>query len=180
MKDKLLQQTEHEYSPKQRFIALMFLAPIFLIALPYGLMALGSRIDRWMQWPPIPSEPINLILGWLLILPGWLLAMWSIYAQFTLGRGTPVPLMATQKLIIQPPFNYCRNPMSLGSILMYLGVAVLFRSLGAAIIVLLFAGCLLTYIKRVEEREMETRFGQEYLEYRQNTPFLLPRLRRRS
>jgi protein-S-isoprenylcysteine O-methyltransferase Ste14 len=62
---------------------------------------------------------------------------------------------------------------------MYLGVAVLFRSIGAAILVLLFAGCLLVYIKRVEEKEMELRFGREYLAYRQQTPFLIPRFRRR-
>ena len=179
MKDKFFKQAKHEYSPKQRFILLLLIAPIFLIILPYVFIALGSRLDRWMQWPPILFAPLNLILGWLLIVTGWLLGIWSNYAQFTLGRGTPIPLMATQKLIVQPPYTYCRNPMALGAIAMYLGVAILFRSIGAVIIVLLLAGCLLIYIKRVEEKEMEIRFGQEYLEYKQNTPFLLPRLRRR-
>ena len=84
-----------------------------------------------------------------------------------------------QKLIAQPPFPYCRNPMALGTIGMYLGVAVLFQSIGAGIVVLLLAGMLLTYIKRVEEKEMEIRFGQEYLEYKQQTPFLIPRFRSR-
>jgi protein-S-isoprenylcysteine O-methyltransferase Ste14 len=58
---------------------------------------------------------------------------------------------------------------------MYLGVAILFRSIGAVILVLLFAIGLLIYIKRVEEKEMEIRFGQEYLAYKQQTPFLIPR-----
>jgi protein-S-isoprenylcysteine O-methyltransferase Ste14 len=58
---------------------------------------------------------------------------------------------------------------------MYLGVAILFRSMGAMIMVLLLAGGLLIYIKRVEEKEMEIRFGQDYLAYKQQTPFLLPR-----
>jgi protein-S-isoprenylcysteine O-methyltransferase Ste14 len=83
--------------------------------------------------------------------------------------------MATQKLIIQPPYSFCRNPMALGAILMYLGVAVLFGSMGAVVLVLLGAGCLLTYIKRIEEKEMEIRFGQEYLDYKKKTPFLIPR-----
>jgi protein-S-isoprenylcysteine O-methyltransferase Ste14 len=115
----------------------------------------------------------------LLILPSWLFGMWSIYSQFTIGRGTPVPLMATQKLIIQPPYAYCRNPMALGGIGMYLGAAILFRSIGAVILVLLFASGLLIYIKRVEEKEMEIRFGQDYLAYKQQTPFLIPRFRNR-
>jgi hypothetical protein len=45
------------------------------------------------------------MLGWLLIVVGWLFAMWSIKSQFTLGKGMPVPLMATQKLIVQPPYT---------------------------------------------------------------------------
>jgi protein-S-isoprenylcysteine O-methyltransferase Ste14 len=175
MKDKLLENTKHEYSPKQRFVALLVLAPFFLIVLPFILITLGTRIDQRLQWSPILYEPLNLILGCLLIVAGWIFGFWSNYVQFTLGRGTPVPLMATQKLIIRPPYSYCRNPMALGAILMYLGVAILFGSMGAVVLVLLGAGCLLTYIKRIEEKEMEIRFGQEYLEYKQRTPFLVPR-----
>lgn len=180
MKDKLLKQAKHEYSPKQRFVALLVLAPLFLIVLPFILITLGARLDQWFQWPPILYEPLNLILGGLLIGAGWGLGIWSNHSQFTIGRGTPVPLMATQELIIQPPYSYCRNPMALGAIVMYLGVAVLFRSIGSVVLVLLGAGLLLTYIKRIEEKEMEARFGQEYLEYKKKTPFLIPRFWRRG
>jgi protein-S-isoprenylcysteine O-methyltransferase Ste14 len=121
-------------------------------------------------------EPFNLILGWLLIVIGWLFGIWSIYIQFTLGRGTPVPLMATQELIIRPPYSYCRNPMALGAIVMYLGVAILVGSMGCVVLVLFGTGLLLTYIKRIEEREMEIRFGQEYLKYKKQIPFLIPHL----
>jgi protein-S-isoprenylcysteine O-methyltransferase Ste14 len=175
MKDKLLEQAKHEFSPKQRFVALLVLAPFFLIVLPFILITLGSRIDYWLLWSPILYEPFNLILGWLLIVVGWIFGIWSIYIQFTLGRGTPVPLMATQKLIIRPPYSYSRNPMALGAIVMYLGVAILFGSMGAVVIELLGTGILLTYIKRIEEKEMEIRFGQEYLNYKKQTPFLIPR-----
>jgi protein-S-isoprenylcysteine O-methyltransferase Ste14 len=174
MNDKLLGQASHEYSPKMRYVLLLFLAPIFLFGLPCLFIRLGARIDQWLQCPSILYMPFNLILGWLLILPSWLFAMWSIYSQFTIGRGTPVPFMATQKLIVQPPYTYCRNPMTLGAIGMYLGAAILFRSIGSVILVLLFAGLLLFYIKRVEEKEMEIRFGQDYLAYKQQTPFLIP------
>jgi len=64
--------------------------------------------------------------------------------------------------------------MALGAIVMYLGVAILVGSIGAVALVLLGAALLLTYIKRVEEKEMEMRFGQEYLEYKRRTPFLIP------
>jgi protein-S-isoprenylcysteine O-methyltransferase Ste14 len=179
MKDKLLEQASHEYSEHQRLVALVCMVPLFLFLIPYFFIWLGARLDQWLHLPPVFPLPFNLILGGLLILPSWSFAIWSIYSQFTIGRGTPVPLMATQKLIVQPPYTYCRNPMALGAIGMYLGVAVLFHSIGAAIVVLLFAGLLLTYIKSAEEKEMEARFGQEYQAYRQRTPFLLPRFRNR-
>jgi protein-S-isoprenylcysteine O-methyltransferase Ste14 len=174
MKDKLFEQARHEYSPKQRFVALMIMVPIFLVILPWLFIWLGARLDHWLQLPPILDLPFNLILGWLLILTGWLFGMWSKLQSIYHWRGTPV-LLATQKLIVQPPYTYCRNPMALGAFGMYLGVAILFHSIGAVIVVLLFAGLLLIYIKRVEEKEMEIRFGQEYLAYKQQTPFLIPR-----
>jgi protein-S-isoprenylcysteine O-methyltransferase Ste14 len=177
--DELLKQAGHEYSANQRTVALLFLAPVFLFVLPYLFVRLGAGLDRWLQWPPLLSQPFNLILGWLLILPSWLFAMWANCSQFTIGRGTPVPLMATQKLIVQPPYSYCRNPMALGAIGMYVGAAILFRSIGAVILVLLFASTLLIYIKCVEEKEMQSRFGQEYLVYKQPTPFLIPRFWKR-
>ncbi len=174
MKDKLLKQAQHEYRPEQRLAALGVEAVVFLVVLPFALIALGSFLDQWLGWAPILYQPINVVLGGLLIAVFWLFAIWSIYVQFAVGRGTPVPLMATQKLIVQPPYSYCRNPMALGAIGMYLGVAVLFGSIGAAVLVVLGAAVLLTYIKRVEEKEMELRFGQEYLAYKQRTPFLIP------
>ncbi len=176
MKDKFLEQTKREYSPNQRLVALAVEGVFFLAVFPFALIVLGSSLDQWLQWVPILYEPINLVLGGVLSVAGWLCAIWSIYVQFTLGRGTPVPLMATQKLIVLPPYSYCRNPMALGAIVMYLGVAILFSSIGAVVLVLLGAVLLLTYVKFVEEKEMELRFGQEYLEYKQRTPFLIPHL----
>jgi protein-S-isoprenylcysteine O-methyltransferase Ste14 len=70
--------------------------------------------------------------------------------------------------------------MALGAIVMYMGVAVLFGSIGALMLVLLGAGGLLAYIKHVEEKEMEIRFGQEYMQYKRRTPFLVPRSGRRN
>jgi len=175
MKDKFLKQASHEYSSNQRTVALLFMAPIFLFLLPWFFIWLGGRFDHWMNLPTVLDLPFNLILGLLLLLPSWLLGFWSVYSQFDIGRGTPVPLMATQKLIVQPPYTYCRNPMALGAFGMYLGVAILFHSIGAVLAVLLFAGLLLFYIKRVEEKEMEMRFGEEYLDYKQHTSFLIPR-----
>ena len=102
---------------------------------------------------------------------GWLLALWSVVGQFDLGRGTPVPLMATQRLVVEPPYTYTRNPMVLGALGLYMGIAVMRRSLSAIGLVLACGAALLVYVRRAEEKEMLARFGQEYVAYRARTRF---------
>jgi protein-S-isoprenylcysteine O-methyltransferase Ste14 len=178
MRDRLLKQANREYGPKQRLAVLAAAGALFVIILPLTLLRLGGRLDRVLGWPVLLYPPANAIAGGLMVLAGWPFALWTIYLQFTLGRGTPVPVVATQKLIIDPPYSLCRNPMALGTIVAYLGLSVIAGSPGAALVVLLGAATLLIYIKVVEEQEMVARFGEEYLAYRRRVPFLIPRLRR--
>lgn len=180
MKDRLLAQTKREYNPRQRGALLVAAGALFVIILPLAILRLGGRLDRALNWPALSYPPANATAGGLMILSGLLFALWSIYVQFTLGHGTPVPVMATQKLIVQPPYSYCRNPMALGTIVGYLGLSVIAGSPGAALVVALGATALLIYIKIAEEQEMIARFGEAYLAYRRNVPFLIPRLRRRE
>jgi protein-S-isoprenylcysteine O-methyltransferase Ste14 len=179
MRDRLLKQTSREYGPKARLALLAVAGVVFLVILPWALVSLGARLDRALGWPALRYPPANAILGGLMVLAGWLLGLWTNYVQFTLGRGTPVPVMATQQLIVRPPYAYCRNPMALGAIVAYLGVSVVAGSPGAALLWLLGAVALLAYIRLVEEKEMAARFGEAYRAYRRRVPFIIPRLRRR-
>ena len=176
---RLLKQAQKEYSARQRLVALIVEGVFFLIILPWGLVAAGRWLDGRLGWPSLPDGMGLIILAGLLTAVGFLFAFWAIYVQFTVGRGTPAPVMATQKLIVQPPYTYCRNPMALGTIGLYLGIAIFARSPGAILIVALFSALLLIYIKRVEEREMVLRFGEAYQAYRRETPFILPRWRKK-
>lgn len=164
-----------EHSERVRAVVLVLLAPIFLIALPVLFTGLGALLDQQLQWPPVPPLPVNLILGLPMVLSGGALGLWSNHRLFTTGRGTPLPVMPTQELIVEAPYTRTRNPMALGAIVMYLGVAVLIQSLGAVLVVLLCAAALLAYIRLFEERTTAARFGQAYLDYRRRTPFLVPR-----
>jgi len=180
MIEKFFQNAKKEYSLRSRYIILFFAGILFLLLLPLALISLGSSLDRWLGLPRLLFKPFNPILGALLVAAGWFLGIWSNYVQVTIGHGTPVPLMATQKLIIQPPYSFSRNPMALGAIVMYLGVAVWIGSLGALFLVIIGAAALLTYIKLLEEKEMEIRFGQEYLSYKERTPFFFPRFSKKE
>jgi protein-S-isoprenylcysteine O-methyltransferase Ste14 len=122
---------------------------------------------------------VNRILGGLLSVLGFSLAFRSIDAQQTRGRGTPLPVMPTRELLTEGPFRYCRNPMTLGAILAYLGMAVAARTIAGTGLVLSLAASLLVYLKRLEEGELAERFGEAYLAYKRETPFIIPQLPRR-
>jgi protein-S-isoprenylcysteine O-methyltransferase Ste14 len=70
--------------------------------------------------------------------------------------------------------------MALGTALFYLGVAIWLGSLSAVGLGLVYPVGILIYIKLIEEKELEERFGSEYLEYKKRTPFLIPRLGKRA
>jgi len=160
-------------------MAIVFGGFIFWIVIPFLIIVVSSYIDQWLCLPTFYYGLINPVVGLLFMIVGWLFANWTVKVQFSLGRGTPIPLMATQRLVIKEPYTYCRNPMTLGTALFYIGVAIWLGSISAVGLGLVYPVGILIYIKLIEEKELEERFGPEYLEYKVRTPFLIPRLRKR-
>ncbi len=168
---------QREHGEATRIATLMLLAgPIFLGLLPFLVAGVGPRLDRRLGLPPLGIGRLNGILGGLLSVLGFSLGFWSIDAQLNRGRGTPLPVMPTQELLTEGPYRYCRNPMTLGAILAYLGMAVAARTTAGTGFVLSLAAALLAYLKRLEEGELAERFGEAYLAYKRETPFIIPRL----
>lgn len=153
---------------------------LFLFLIPYLLVVQAPRLDPLLRFPHLFFGTVNIVVGVVLILAGGVFALWSIFSQFILADGTPLPMLPTKKLLVYGAFRYCRNPMTLGTILAYSGVAVVVGSLSSLIFVLLFFAALLCYLKFLEEKELADRFGQEYLEYKAATPFIIPRIIRKS
>ena len=171
---------EKEHSEGARIIALLPAGVLFLILLPYLLLVISPSLDTRLGLDRLNPGPASLIIAGILFAVGFAFAQWSIYMQFTHGRGTPLPVMPTQRLITTGPFRYCRNPMTLGTILAYLGLSVAAATIIGILIVVALATLLLVYLKRMEEKELAERFGEEYLGYRRDVPFIIPRLPRRG
>jgi len=167
-----------EYSLRSRLITLVFAGIIIVLLIPFLLVKSSAAIDAWINLPHFYAGIANRIAGIILAVCGISLSQWTIYIQMAVGRGTPVPTMPTRKLIVEGPFTWCRNPMTLGALLAYLGIAVWTGSISALVLVAVITTLLLLYLKRVEENELEARFGEEYLEYKQHTPFIIPRFQR--
>jgi protein-S-isoprenylcysteine O-methyltransferase Ste14 len=179
MKDRIIRWSERKYSEKQRILVLIPLATLFLALFPLCFWALSNFIDALLHLPRLPLYYSYYICPFL-ILTGLFFSVWSCFAIFKIGRGTPAPFMPTQRLIVEGPYAYTRNPMVFGIMLFYLGIGILSASPSFIGLVTLFIVSILAYVKLVEEKELEERFGQEYVEYKKRTPFLFPVPSRRS
>ena len=150
----------------------------------FGLVVLfvfaSFWVDKWLTFLHFGPSWWSLELSWLLILLGWFIMFWPVIAFFR-TRGTPVPFNPPPKLITTGLYAYVRNPMLLGLFIFMLGLGVLFSSLSLIFIFTpLFIVLNVLYLKAVEEKEMEMKFGQEYLEYKKRVPMFIPGLKKRG
>jgi protein-S-isoprenylcysteine O-methyltransferase Ste14 len=66
--------------------------------------------------------------------------------------------------------------MLLAALAFFLSLGIWFQSVLFVLwVLILFAPALLFFVKVYEERELEIRFGESYLEYKSRTPMLFPR-----
>ena len=147
----------------------------FGIILPIGLIEYSLSINT-LNADVLISGLLNWRLFGVFGLFGLFLSLWTVVIQVTRGLGTPIPFDPPKKLLVDAPYSYCRNPMYLGGIIFYFGICVFIGSWKAFFIVIQIAALISVYIKFLEERELESRFGQTYIEYKRQTPFLIPRI----
>ena len=115
-------------------------------------------------------------LGFGLISLGLVFAIWTMTLFHRKGKGTAAPWDPPKKLVVVGPYRYVRNPMLSSVFIMQIAEWLL---LGAWQLLALFAVFLtvnMIYFPFVEEKELEKRFGEDYLRYRENVPRYIPRL----
>lgn len=166
---------QREHSTGAQIAATLAAGVVFVILLPLVIARVGPILDQLLGLPQVYAGPVNWILGGILVGVGLSFGVWVGFLQLSRGRGTPLPLLPTQELLTQGPFRYCRNPMTFGTILFYLGVGIAVGTIAGIGMVLCFAIALVFYLKHFEERELAERFGDAYLSYKQAVPFIIPR-----
>lgn len=165
---------ERKYSLPIRILGTLPAGAIFAYLIPYSLIVLLPPLDRSWGLPSFFIGMVNYIVGGMVVLIGIIFAWWTILLQFMYAGGTPLPVMATQKLLANGPFKLCRNPMGFGAVTAYLGISLLIGSIVDLLFTALFLLFFVCYIKGIEEKELTARFGQAYLDYKAGTPFLIP------
>jgi len=176
--DKIVRVSDKRLGPKSRLVAIVLPIFVFFGLFPTLFFLLPALVlDERLNWPTFANVGIRVIAALILIAPGVFFLLWTIKAQREIGKGTPMPLMATQKLVVQKPYSYCRNPLAFGLVNFYFGISIFIGSPSSVLMVFIFSVIILSYIKFIEEKELEQRYGNEYVEYKKRTPFIIPRLK---
>jgi protein-S-isoprenylcysteine O-methyltransferase Ste14 len=176
--DRIVQASNKPLSARRRLAATILPILVFFGLFPALLLLIPTFVlDKWFNWPTFANDTIRVIVGFVLTGLGVVFLLWTIKAQREIGKGTPMPLMATRKLVVQKPYSYCRNPLAFGLVNLYSGVSILIGSPSSVVMVFVFSAIILSYIKFIEEKELEQRCGDEYVEYKKRTPFIIPRLK---
>ncbi len=163
-----------EYSFPSKLIALLLAGGLFLGLIPYALLRGLPGLEDRLGIPIMPSSPVVIIAGILLLIIGAPIGFGTVLTQIFKASGTPLPMFPTQKLLTGGLYTWSRNPMVFGTLTAYLGLSLLSASWSAVILTILFAVFLVLYVKLVEERELAARFGQPYLDYKKKTSFIIP------
>jgi protein-S-isoprenylcysteine O-methyltransferase Ste14 len=170
---------QKEHGVGARIVTTLLAGLIVAILFPYLEVVLGSDLDRRLGLTGFQVGTPNYVVGGFVLLVGVVFGLWSVGLQLSDGRGTPVPVMPTRRLLTSGPFRYCRNPMTFGATLIYLGIGIVAGTVAGLGLALCFVALLLLYLKRLEEGELAERFGEAYLAYKQDVPFIIPRRPRR-
>ena len=150
----------------RHILSILLLPATVTLAVPYVI--LSSR----------PFPPLSLaaaILGALVIGCGLALVLMTIRQFATVGRGTLAPWDPPRHLVVAGIYRHVRNPMISGVILILLGEALVFRSIGLLQWALGFLVINVIYIPLLEEPMLEGRFGDEYRQYKRHVPRWVPR-----
>jgi len=88
------------------------------------------------------------------------------------GLGLPFAAAQSRKVATHWLYSRCRNPMGFYGLLCIIAGAMWLQSLHALLWTILWlAPAWILFVRFYEERELEIRFGESYLQYKGRTPF---------
>jgi protein-S-isoprenylcysteine O-methyltransferase Ste14 len=129
----------------------------------------GASAESW----PVSLPPW---LGLGVMALGALVLSAVIFTLIARGLGTPFAAALTRVVVTDWLYAWTRNPMVLSALAFLVGLGLW---LGSALFIIwvlvVVSPMMLVFLKVYEERELEIRFGSDYLDYRQRTPMLIPR-----
>lgn len=151
---------------KTLFQTLLFWS-FFLLLLPDLIMQLESVLS-------FPRFKNQSTLGMAAFAVFSVLGLWSGITMSIVGQGTPLPTDCPNKLVVKGPYRFVRNPLAIAGIGQGIGIGLYFGSFLVLIYALIGAILWHYFVRPEEEKDLEQRFGEQYLEYKGRVKCWLP------
>jgi protein-S-isoprenylcysteine O-methyltransferase Ste14 len=137
-------------------------------------------LPGWLGFRVEPAEVAR--WRWLAAVPsvlGFAVALRCIWDFGWTGRGTPMPTIPPQRLVVVGFYRYVRNPMYVGFAIGWIGLWIVFGHANQVAILAVAAVALGIHLFVVfyEEPTLRKKFGADYETYCRNVRRWWPRMR---
>ena len=135
--------------------------------IPLGLLRIGSQVQTgFLSYLAFPL--------WLI---GLGMLIWCFWDFVQKGKGTPAPIEPPKELVVTGLYNYVRNPMYVGVLLVIIGHFWWFGFWNLLIYALFVFLAFSAFVIFYEEPNLKQRFGAAYEAYLKRVPRWIPRFR---
>jgi protein-S-isoprenylcysteine O-methyltransferase Ste14 len=178
----ILLRAIHSKKAAEMITRVMHLVVILSLSFPLLYVMLNPSnilyFDEQLSIPSLPFPTISKVVAIVMMFIGIGFVILAVGSLLFKGQGFPLMILS-QKLADHLLYKWTRNPMMLGLFLTLIGIGLLVGSSFFTLWSLMgFVPAIVFWLKFVEERELEMRFGQPYREYKQRVPFLFPSFRK--
>jgi protein-S-isoprenylcysteine O-methyltransferase Ste14 len=136
-----------------------------------GAMALGCLLSMVIPIGPGLGRPntLALMVGLTFVLIGVALAVVSVRSFHVAGTSV-VPGEPSTALVMSGPYVFTRNPIYVGFVLAYFGLAIMLTSLWVLLLLIPVLVILQRGVVEREEAYLERQFGEAYRRYKARVP----------
>ena len=136
-----------------------------------GALGLGCLLSLVLPIGPPLASPNGLALtvGLTFVAIGLALAILSI-RRFRLAGTSVVPGEPSTTLVVKGPYQFTRNPIYIGFMLVYFGLAIVLTSLWVLLLLIPVLVVLQRGVVEREEAYLERQFGDAYVKYQARVP----------
>ncbi len=155
----------------------IFFGSAIIAAVNFGLNAPNELLWDLPGW----LSPLLPVFGLGIMVIGGGMLLYAVLNLMVKGLGAPFAAALTRLVVTDWMYAWTRNPMILSALAFLIGLGLWLHSgLFLIWVLAVVSPALLVFLTIYEERELEIRFGQAYLDYKAKTPRFLPRNPRQS
>jgi protein-S-isoprenylcysteine O-methyltransferase Ste14 len=133
--------------------------------LEVAVLAIAYGLHQFIALPAVIQRPVDVLIGWPLVLLGLALALVAIVRFRIVGTAID-PTARANALATGGIYQFTRNPMYLGIIVAFLGLGIALQWTWLLVLNLILPLALQKLAIEREEAYLERRFGDGYRAYK--------------